>query len=293
MNATFVPTELSLTIDTRDFPGSSDERRLAARRRRPLRRSHDRVATLYKVRRRGRRLPADRRRPRRARAAWLVCRASDTRDGRPCRSTCSRASAASTRCARTPTTASTTTTCCSPTPNCGSRSMTHLDLAVFADAGNVAARAERSRSGEAILWRRLSAAYAPRDVRDGRRRQRRRRLARPFRLKDPLGLARITKKSAARAVRAVARRYDDDRVPASVTAFALTRDRSAHGVRRRQGAEWPRPHQPPAGASMWIEPTDLAEPRSVLRSVGMRSTRRIRRASIRSSSASTPASISA
>ena len=51
--------------------------------------------------------------------------------------------------------------------------MTHLDVAVFADAGNVAAARGRSRSGEAILWRRLAAAYTPRDLRNGRRGHRR------------------------------------------------------------------------------------------------------------------------
>ncbi len=45
--------------------------------------------------------------------------------------------------------------------------MTHLDLAVFADAGNVAALRGDLDLVEAIVWRRFPAAHTPRDVRDG------------------------------------------------------------------------------------------------------------------------------
>ena len=147
-----MPTEVSVTIDTRDFPGASDQRHRAARRRRALRRSHERRSTASigtKAR-----PPASCRSP--AAASCWRCMAgyvgTEPRDGGPCpfylqpslgglntlRSYTDYRFHDDQHAARA-------------TPNCELALMTHLDLAVFADAGNVAARAERSRSREAVV----------------------------------------------------------------------------------------------------------------------------------------------
>ena len=104
-----------------------------------------------------------------------------------CRSTCSRVSAARTRCVRSPTIASTTINMLVANAEMRFALMTHLDLAVFADAGNVRRAPQRSRSREAIVWRRIPLhtrreTFATVDVA-----QRQRRLALPV---PPEGSAR-------------------------------------------------------------------------------------------------------
>ena len=75
--------------------------------------------------------------------------------------------------------------------------MTHVDAAVFVDAGQCRAALRRSESRQAVVRRRASAAFAAADLCACRRRARRRRMAVLFRLTDPLNLSRLSRRTAA------------------------------------------------------------------------------------------------
>ena len=130
------------------------------------------------------------------------------------------------------------------------------------------ARQQRSGSRQALVRRRLPVPHAPRDVRDGRRRARRRRLDVPVPAEDPLALSRMTKQEDARAVRAVARRsLMMTRISTSLRRSRLLRV-LAGGLRGRRRCRRRKPRRSTAGASLWVEPTRSRRPRSVLRPVG-------------------------
>ena len=189
---TFVPTEVSMTIDTRDFPEHPTSgivlRGVGAR-------YDDRTSgaeLVQALRRRGRRLPADRRRARRPGAAWLVCRLGSRTPDTRCPSTCSRASAASNTLRSFTDYRFHDDNMLLANAELRLALMTHLDLAMFADAGNVASRAERSRSrtsgptAAACASIRAATTFAMVDVAHGDEGWRF-----LFRLKDPLALSRV------------------------------------------------------------------------------------------------------
>ena len=103
----------------------------------------------------------------------------------------------------------------------------------------------------------LPAAYAPRNLRDGRRRQRRRRLAFPVPPEGSAESGSPQQEDDARAVRAVARRMMMTRV-ARIAILALA---ATVGAAACAGVKVPKAQTTPAppAASMWVEPSNLAE----------------------------------
>ena len=169
--------------------------------------------------------------------------------------------------------------------------MTHLDFAVFADAGNVAPRRgnlnlDKRSYGAGFRLHTRRETFAMLDMAKGDEGWRF-----LFRLKDPLSLGASQQASHARAVRAVARSDDDD-------------PRCPHRHRRADRDPWRRrlcrresskgaDHAGAAGARACGSRRRTLPSAISTSDHGDRNTRRIRTASTPSSSGSTPASISA
>ena len=190
---TFVPTELSLTIDTRDFPGHPTS---GVMLRGAGAKYDDRTTGLNTFKRYDAEaagfLPLAGSRIVLGLHGWMV--RSEVEAGHSVPYYLQPSLGGVKRCGHAPTIVSTTTTCCA-TAEVRVALLTHLDLAMFADAGNVAAHAgdldlARRSYGAGFRLHTRRETFASMDVAQGEEGWRV-----LFRLKDPLLLGRVTRKA--------------------------------------------------------------------------------------------------